>query len=103
MPRQYNNTQNRRDSFGYIIINHKGIPIPTTVGSEKYESFFCGLRPVAVRGQHPGNIPIGYEHRPELIANLFYNNPATWWRICETNNIFDVFEQLNPGDRIFLP
>ena len=90
-----------RASFGQVVINHKGKKIPTSVGSREYESMFGGSNSVFPKTL--GNIPLGYEHRPELIANLFLGTPKGWWVICERNAIFDVFEQLNSGDQLKLP
>ena len=92
-----------RYSYGSITIMHKGKKIKTTVGSRGYEATFAGTHPPALANHNTGNIPYGYQQRPDLIADLFYNSPTSWWRVCEVNNIFDVFEQLNSGDQIFLP
>tara|TARA_R110000824_G_scaffold8320_1_gene37547 strand:+ start:4841 stop:5137 length:297 start_codon:yes stop_codon:yes gene_type:complete len=92
-----------RFSFGVVTVNHKGRTIPTTVGSRKYESVFGGLLSKNSFPNMIGNIPAGYSNRPELISNLFLDTPGLWWLICERNNIFDVFEQLNVQDRIYLP
>lgn len=91
-------SNNGRLTYGSIVINHKGKKIPTSVGSLRYESTFS-------RGPGATNaeIPLGYEHRPELISSLFMDDPDMWWVICERNAIFDVFEQLNSGDSIGLP
>ena len=45
----------------------------------------------------------GYEHRPDLISNIFYNTPEYWWLILLYNNIDDPFEGLNIGDQIKIP
>lgn len=82
---------------GQVFINHKGVQIPTSVGSLSYEGTLSG----GLRSS--GTIPLGYAHRPDLIANLFLETPNLWWYICEQNSIFDIFEQLNSGDLINLP
>ena len=50
-----------------------------------------------------GYVPAGYEHRPDLISNLFYNTVTYDWMILMFNNIKDPFQELNVGDRILLP
>ena len=45
----------------------------------------------------------GYEHRPDLISNVFYRTPEYWWLILLYNNIDDPFEGLNVGDQIKIP
>ena len=92
----------RRKKFGEIRIRHKGHSIPTSVGSPGYEAMFSSSNNELFAGTN-GNIPNGYEHRPDLIANLFLKTPSAWWMICERNSIFDVFEQLKPGDAIRIP
>lgn len=50
-----------------------------------------------------GYIPAGYEHRPDLISNLFYDTVTFDWLIVMFNNIKDPFQELNVGDRILIP
>ena len=98
-----NKTKHSRFATGYITIKHKGKIIPTSVGSESYEAIYTGVNPSSLIGKRAAYIPAGYEHRPDLISNLFYTNSASWWMVCEDNSIFDIFEQLNATDQIFLP
>ena len=100
MPSQKNRG---RDSFGFINIRHKGKLFKTSVGSRSYENMFGGLWSERNFTHTLGFIPIGYAHRPDLISNVFYDSPSSWWMICERNNIFDTFEQLKSGDRIYIP
>jgi len=92
-----------RDTYGLIYIQHRGHSIPTTVGSKQYENTFGGLQGDAALAVRVGNIPAGYDHRPDLISNLWTGTTGLWWLVCEQNNIFDIFEQLKTGDRIYLP
>ncbi len=98
-----NNKRGMRAGYGQVVINHRGKPIPTSVGSRRYEAVFGGNNGLLANKGRNGTIPNGYEHRPDLIANLFLNTPGGWWLVCERNAIFDVFEQLNSGDSIRLP
>jgi hypothetical protein len=97
------NKKSMRAGYGEINVNHRGIPIPTSVGSRRYEAMFGGQSGMINQIGTNGNIPNGYAHRPELISNLFLNTPGAWWVVCERNAIFDVFEQLNTGDAIRIP
>jgi hypothetical protein len=92
-----------RAGFGLITIVHRGKPITTSVGSRRYESLYCGLSSSRRFSKKLGTIPFGYEHRPELISYLFLGSAVSWWEIMEKNSIFDVFEQMNTGDNIFIP
>jgi len=97
------NIRGSRSGFGQVIIVHKGKPIKTSVGSIAYEDTFGGDLDQIDFTKTDGNIPMGFMHRPDLISNLFLNTPSLWWVICERNAIFDVFEQLKPGDDIKIP
>ena len=92
-----------RNSFGYVEIEHRGKKLRTSVGNANYEDFFAGETGLRNFAYANGNIPFGFEHRPDLISNLFMESPLSWWIICERNAIFDVFEQLKAGDPIKLP
>ena len=92
-----------RTNYGFIDITHKGRVIQTSVGSVQYEKTFCGLRSNENFPNKIASIPAGYAHRPDLISNLWLETPGLWWFLCERNNIFDIFEQMNVSDRIYLP
>lgn len=98
-----NRSKSGREEMGLIEIKHKGKIIKTSVGSRGYEKAFCGLKGNAGRYNKVGKIPTGYENRPDLISNLFFGSVDSWWIICEKNSYFDVFENMNVGDRIVIP
>ena len=50
-----------------------------------------------------GYIPAGYEHRPDLIANLFYGSPQNWWLLMFVNGITDPFQSFTVNQRILIP
>jgi|TARA_R110002020_G_scaffold22920_9_gene76866 hypothetical protein len=87
--------------LGYDYVKHKGrVTITTTTNkkanrtlSDIENTFECDI----------GYVPVGYEHRPDLISDLFYDSPRNDWLILLVNNIEDPFEGLNVGDRILLP
>lgn len=88
-------------SFGLTIVTHKGKKVATSLNSS-FEDFYKKLdnRNIAYK---VGYIPAGFEHRPDLISNLFYGKPTFDWLICYYNNISDPFNELNVGDRILIP
>lgn len=93
-------SKSSRYEQGYSIINHKGVRVTTTLGSE-YENFILDFRN---NGRFRiGRIPAQHENRPDLISNLFYNTPMNWWAIMEINDINDPFENLNSGDNVKIP
>lgn len=81
------------------VVDHKGKTVVTSLNS-KLDEFIKNLEN---REIEVGYIPAGYEHRPDLISNLFYNTVTYDWMILMFNNIKDPFQELNVGDRILLP
>ena len=82
------------------VMKHKDKNILTSVGSGIYENH---VRNLLSRRSTPGIVPTGYDHRPDLIANIYLGQPDAWWIISEMNAVTDPFEQLNIGDSIRLP
>ena len=81
------------------VVDHRGKTVITSLNS-KLDEFMRNLENKEVE---VGYIPAGYEHRPDLISNLFYNTVTYDWMILMFNNIKDPFQELNVGDRILLP
>jgi len=81
-------------STDYMVLLHKGKTTLTTVGSPTGGTQFSNM------SLGESYIPAGYEHRPDLISNLFFGSPDNWWVILGMNGISDPFESLNIGDRI---
>lgn len=86
-------------SIGSVQVEHKGKIITTSLHQDVDEY----LRNLESSKIEVGYIPAGYEHRPDLISDLFYNTVTKDWLILMFNNIKDPFQQLNVGDRILLP
>jgi len=84
----------------YTIIEHKKKNIVTSLNSGTFETF---LKETDTYEFKIGVVPAGFEHRADLISNLFYETPTLDWLICWYNNISDPFQQLNAGDIIKIP
>tara|TARA_R110002126_G_scaffold10130_3_gene45592 strand:- start:401 stop:694 length:294 start_codon:yes stop_codon:yes gene_type:complete len=78
-------------------VTFKSKKVVSSINSSTFESSIKMLNGLP---RSTGVIPPGFEHRPDLIANLFYGTPAFDWVILWVNNISDPFQQLNVGDRI---
>lgn len=85
---------------GYEVESHKGKTVITSTTSRTFELFTNSVDNLPFK---VGYIPAGYEHRADLISDLFYNTPTYDWLICYFNNISDPFNQLNIGERILIP
>ena len=80
-------------------VEHRGKPIMTSLNTN-LQDYFKNLENIEI---DVGYIPAGYEHRPDLISELFYNTVTKDWVIMMFNNIKDPFQELNVGDRVLLP
>ena len=85
---------------GFENIVHKDKKLTISSTSIDFEKFIKQMRFVSFT---VGYIPAGYEHRADLISNLFYDTPTYDWLICLVNNVSDPFQQLNIGDSIKIP
>jgi hypothetical protein len=86
-------------SIDYYEVTHKGKKIVTSLHS-KVTDYLDSLK---LGDVEIGFIPAGYENRPDLISNLFYDTVSKDWMIMMLNNIKDPFQDLNVNDRILLP
>jgi len=88
-----------RYDLGELFYSHRDTIVNSTVGHPNHDN---RIRQNSF--QHDiAFVPAGYEHRPDLISNVFYKTPAYWWLIMEYNNVNDPFEGFNVGDRILIP
>ena len=86
-------------TVGLTQVEHRGKLITASLHTGVNE-YLMNLEKVEI---DVGYIPAGYEHRPDLISNLFYNTVTKDWLIIMFNNIKDPFQELNIGDRVLLP
>ena len=84
---------------GYIP--HKKKFTSTAVGSDGFDMTSFELQ--AAYAFEVAYVIPGYEHRPDLISDIFYKTPEYWWLILLYNSIDDPFEGLNVGDQIKIP
>ena len=83
------------------IVTHKEARITTIVNSPLFDNYIQNLDDVYQ--YDVGYIPAGYEHRPDLISNLFYGSPKNWWLLMLVNGITDPFEGFRLNQRILIP
>lgn len=86
--------------IGSVEVIHRDRKISTTLNSQEFEKFVGQMDNFDF---DVGNIPPGFEHRADLISNLFYDTPTLDWLICWFNNVSDPFQQLNVMDLIKIP
>ena len=88
---------NNHLSVGITDKTFKDKKVASSLNSATFELTLAQLNSAPRR---VGTIPPGFEHRADLIADLFYGTPTFDWVILWANNISDPFQQLNVGDRI---
>ena len=87
--------------LGSNTVKHRGVLTTTIVNTPEYESFL--IDPLGSYEYEVGYVPAGYEHRPDLISNVFYGTPKNWWLLMLVNSINDPFEGFKQNDRILIP
>ncbi len=97
--------KNNKNSGPYAIasntVRHRGVLTKTIVNTPVYDSIISNLD--SSYAYDVGYIPAGYEHRPDLISNLFYGSPSNWWLLMLVNSINDPNEGFKQNDRILIP
>lgn len=88
---------NNHLKIGSYKVEHREKNITSVLNSDEFENFINSIYQLSYRTV---TIPPSYEHRADLLSNLFYNTPTLDWLICWSNNINDPFEQLNVGDNL---
>ena len=83
-----------RYSLGVSFIEHKGVTVSTSVGSD--------TMPISYKYKL-GKVPLPYENRPDNISDIFYDSPREWWFLMQFNGFNDPFEFFNAGDEIRIP
>ena len=89
-----------RYAYGMQTYIHKGHVTTASVGSQDWDNYLVAL---SYLPSQIGNVPPEFEHRPDLISNVWYGSTGLWWLVMVMNNLFDPFEELDRGDPILLP
>lgn len=84
-----------------VKVLHRNAVTTTIVGSNVYDNIIVNLR--NSYEYEVGYVPNGFEHRPDLISNVFYGTPKNWWLLMLVNNITDPFEGFKVNERILIP
>ena len=90
-----------RYTAGVVTQTHRGRGVTTSTGSNSFDQYTKHITKITKVKE--GFVPAGFENRPDLIADLFYNSSAEWWRVMVLNNVPDPFEGFNLHDRILFP
>jgi len=83
------------------IVRHRDAKITTILNSPKFDQLLANIE--NAYDYEIGYVPAGYEHRPDLISNVFYGSPKNWWLLMLVNNIHDPFEGFYLNQQILIP
>ena len=82
-------------------VRHRNVLTTTIVNTPKFDSILSDLD--SSYEYEVGYVPNGYEHRPDLISNVFYGTPKNWWLLMLVNSISDPNEGFKINDKILIP
>ena len=82
-------------------VTHRNAKVKTIYNAPAYDKLIRNLEDAY--NYEVGYVPLGYEHRPDLISNVFYGTPAYWWLLMLVNSISDPSEGFKVADRILIP
>ena len=82
-------------------VTHRGVITTTILNSPIFDNIIENME--SAYEFEVGYVPAGYEHRPDLIANIFYGSPKNWWLLMLVNSITDPNEGFKLNERIVIP
>lgn len=88
-------------SIGFLDIKHRDATVRTIFNSNEVDSMIASFG--SFYQFEIGYVPEGYQHRPDLISNVFYGSPKYWWLLMLVNNISDPFEGFYVNQKILIP
>ena len=94
-------TKLTRYTAGVVKQTHRGKTTTTSIGSSLFDLYTKNI--AQITKVREGFVPPGFENRPDLIADLFYDSSTEWWKVMLLNNVPDPFEGFNLHDKIILP
>jgi hypothetical protein len=98
-----NKEKNKLGPYSYDsqLVSHRNTKVKTIINSPKFESLLESVN--TAYEYEVGFVPVGYEHRPDLISNVFYGTASNWWLLMLVNGISDPFEGFFVNQRILIP
>lgn len=82
-------------------VTHRNVQVTTILNTSKFDSMIQNLD--TTYEYEVGYVPDGYEHRPDLISNVFYGTPKNWWLLMLVNGISDPNEGFKTNQKILIP
>tara|TARA_R110002126_G_scaffold564_1_gene3563 strand:+ start:1583 stop:1888 length:306 start_codon:yes stop_codon:yes gene_type:complete len=88
-------------SLDHNQVLHRGVTTTTILNTPRFDNILSDLD--NAYEYEVGFVPAGYEHRPDLISNIFYGSPKNWWLLMLVNGITDPGEGFKINQRILIP
>jgi len=88
-------------SFDSNTVSHRNVRVTTILNTPKFDSMLANLNDAYE--YEVGYVPEGFEHRPDLISNVFYGTPKNWWLLMMVNGIADPNEGFQVNEKILIP
>ena len=88
-------------SLDVNMVKHRNVTTTTILNTPKFDSILADLG--SAYNYEVGYIPAGYEHRPDLISNVFYGTPKNWLLLMLVNGISDPGEGFRVNQKIIIP
>jgi hypothetical protein len=88
-------------SLDFRRVKHRNVTTTTILNTPEFDSTLRNLG--SAYEYEVGYVPAGYEHRPDLISNVFYGSPRNWWLLMLVNGINDPIEGFRTSQKILIP
>lgn len=88
-------------SLGFLDVSHRDATVRTIFNSKQHDNLLQNME--SLYTYEVVYVPQGYQHRPDLISNVFYGSPKYWWLLMLVNNISDPFEGFYLDQKIMIP
>lgn len=88
-------------SLDYNEVTHRNCKVRTILNTPTFDNLIKNVE--NAYNYEVGYIPKGFEHRPDLISDVFTNTPDNWWLLLLINNKPDPNEAFKTNERILIP
>jgi hypothetical protein len=88
-------------SLDYQEVIHRNCKVRTILNTPVFDNLIKTMD--VAYNYEVGYIPNGFEHRPDLISDVFTRTPDNWWLLMLINSKPDPNESFKTHERILIP
>ena len=88
-------------SLDYQVVTHRNCKVTTTLNTPKFDNLIKNID--SAYNYEVGYVPNGFQHRPDLISNIFNGTPDKFWLLMLINNNTDPNESFKPSELMLIP